>query len=890
MLSDWMIRLRSLLERADVERELDEELRAHIERQTEAYERAGLTHAEALRRAQVEFGGLDQVKEACRDARGIRWIEEAGRDLRFAARLLARDRWFTGAVVGVLALGIGVNATVFALVNAVLIRDLPFERADEVVSLGTRDTRRTAVYGPLGYGGISYQEYQEWRRSASTFAGIAAYAGATMNVSDDIRAPERFSGAYVSGHAFGVLGRQPQLGRDFRPEDDRPGAQPVVILGARLWANRYGADPAIVGQTIRVNATPAVVVGVMPARFGFPLTAEIWQPLAQMPGLLHQPRAARVLNGVGRLADGTSIARARSDLDAIADRVATQFPDTDANIRSTVWPYADRHIAPQVKLIVAALMGAVIFVLLIACANVANLLLARAAARSREVSVRAALGATRWRIVRQLLFESLLLAALAGAAGYGLSLVGVRLLWSVLGAHNPPYWLQLTMDLRALGFLMALCLGTAVLFGLAPALQISRTGDVDGLRHAPRTVTPARAARRWASALLIAEIALTLVLLGGAGFMMRSFLQMYRAHGNVETSGLLTLRVDLPSSKYRKPEQRIAFVEQLEERLGHLDAVAAGAIASSIPFEFPLSRALAVEGRAPMPTARPPRVSVVAVSDRFLATLNLHLVRGRDFTSLDGMPGRERAIVNQRFAALYFPEGDPIGRRIRLTNPTTGDTDSAPWVTVIGICPTIRRDVTTAADPAVSGDPVVYLPYRAQPVAGLAVLVRTTRNADTVVPEMREAARALDPDLPFFDVQTVDEWLAFLRWPERVFGTMFTIFACIGLITAALGLYAVTAYSVRQRTQEIGVRLALGARAPRVWWLVLRRVLAQIAIGLAVGLPGAFIVGRLPWMGSANPGILLLVAMVVIVVAGVAAFLPARRATRMDPLIALRYE
>jgi putative ABC transport system permease protein len=432
-------------------------------------------------------------------------------------------------------------------------------------------------------------------------------------------------------------------------------------------------------------------------------------------------------------------------------------------------------------------------------------------------------------------------------------------------------------------FLAAVCLGTAMLFGLAPALYLSRTTACDALKQGPRTATPARSVRRWASALMIAEIALTVVLLAGAAFMMRSFVKMYRARGNVATSDLLTMRVDLPA-KYRTPGQRMAFVQQLEERLGQVHGISAGAIASSIPFESSLSRTMTIEGRPPLSSGSPPRVSLIAVSDRFFETLNVRLVRGQAFTHLDGTPGHEHAIVNQRFAAVYFPDADPIGHRIRLTDPNTRDTAPAPWATIVGVCPTIRADLTTP------GEPVVYLPYRAQAVSRVAVLVRTTAQADTVVPEVREAARGLDPDLPLFHIQTLDEWLAVMRWPERVFGTMFTIFACIGLITAAVGLYAVTAYSVRQRTQELGIRMALGARAPQVWWLVLRRVSAQLAIGLTIGLPGAFLVQRLPWMGSPDSWIVASIGLAVVFVAGVASFLPAHRATRVDPVGALRYE
>ena len=881
MLSDWTIRLRSLLRRAEVEHELDDELRFHIRQQVESYEQAGVDHDEAVRRARLEFGGLEQVKEDCRDARGTRWLEETVQDLRLATRLLTKDRWFTLAVVLVLMLAISVNTTVFALVDGALIRGLPFEHADRIVSLGTRNIRNPIVHGPLGYQALSYREYEDWRHSATAFVDIAGYADATMNLSDDTRSPERFRGAYVSVNAFGLLGRQPVVGRNFQDEDDRPGAPPVVMLGYRVWAARYDGERAIIGQTVRVNGTPAVVIGVMPARFGFPLTAEVWQPLAQMAELRDRSPDTRVVNGLGRLTDGTTIARAQSELDVIADRLERQFPETNSGIRSTVWPYGDRYIAPQVTLIIAALMGAVVFVLLIACANIANLLLARAAQRSHEISIRMSLGATRWRIVRQLLSESVVLAAVGGVAGYAGSIAGVTQLWNVLEASNPPYWLQLTIDGRTFVFLTALCLGAAVLFGLAPALHASRANANDSLKEAPRTGTGGVRVRRWTNALMIAEIALTLVLLAAAGFMMRSFLRSYSARHDLDTSQLLTMRVELPLLKYRTAEQRIAFVQAFEERLARLNGVADGTIASSVPFAPTPRRELVVDGRSIANGDRPPRVSTITIGSRFFQTLDLHLIRGRAFTSLDGTAGHETAIVNQQFAAAFFPNEDPIGHRIRLTSQNARGR-TTPWIAIAGVSPTIHRDVTTDAEP------VVYLPYREQPDPLMAVLVRTASEATAIVPLLRDEVRALDSDLPLFDIKTLDERLAFERWPQRVFGTMFTIFACIGMVMAAIGLYAVTAYSVGQRTQEIGVRMALGAAAPQVWWLVLRRVMLQLAIGVAVGLPGAFIVGRLPWMDSPDPFILIFVVLALWIVAAVASFLPARRATQLDPLSALR--
>lgn len=702
-----------------------------------------------------------------------------------------------------------------------------------------------------------------------------------MNVSEEALAPERFLGAYVSANTFGLLGRKPLLGRDFRPEDDQLGAPAVVILGHRVWTRRYGADRSIIGRTIRINAIPSSIIGVMPARFGFPLTADLWQPLGLLPDLGNQPRDARVLNAFARLADRTTIMEAQSKLDAIAARLARDFPETNGDIQSTVWPYSQRYIAPQVKLIILALMGAVGFVLLIVCANVANLLLARSAQRSREISIRTSLGATQWRIVRQLLVESVLLAAAGGIAGYALSILGVKLLSVVIEETNPPYWLQLTMDRRTFVFLAVLCLGTGLVFGLAPALHLSKTNVNEALKEGARTGTGGLRVRRWASVLVIAEVALTLVLLAGAGYMVRAFLRLYRADAGIDTSQLVTMRLDLPILKYSTPEQRRTFYERLEEQLSAIRTISSATVASNVPFGGAQVRQLAIDGRALLDGKKPPTVPTVMIGSRYFETLGLSLVRGRTFGNTDGMPGQESAIVNRRFVAMYFPNEGPIGRRIGVT--TAGGV-AGPWATIVGVSPTVHRDIGS------EGDPLVYLPYRAQPGPAAALIVRAKGEPSAIVSRLREEVRALDRDLPLFDIRTLDQWLASLRWPERVFGTMFTIFSCIALVLSAVGLYAVTAYSVKQRTQEIGVRMALGAAAPQVWWLIFRRVIVQLGIGVVFGLPGTFLVGRLPWMGSPDPLILVPIVLLLASVIVAAGFVPARRATRLDPVIALRYE
>jgi predicted permease len=528
-------------------------------------------------------------------------------------------------------------------------------------------------------------------------------------------------------------------------------------------------------------------------------------------------------------------------------------------------------------------MGAVGLVLLIACANVANLLLARAAQRSREISIRTSLGATRWRIVRQLLSESLLLAAAGGLAGYALSILGVKLLSAVIEATNPPYWLQLTMDRWTFALLAVLCLGTGFVFGLAPSLHLSKTNVNEALKESARTTTGGLRVRMWTSAFVIAEIALTLVLLAGASFMMRAFLKSYSAHADIETSQLVTMRLDLPVVKYPTPEHRTEFYQRLEERLNAIPTISSATVASNMPFGGAPRRLLTIDGRVLLNDEKPPTVPALTIGVRYFDTLDLRLVRGRGFGGTDGTPGHEAAIVNRRFAAMYFPNEDPIGRRIRVTSQNARGAE-VPWVTIVGISPTVRQDIAS------EGEPVVYLPYRAQPGPVAVLIVRSGAEPGSIVSQLREEVRALDPDLPLFDIRTLDQWLAFLQWPERVFGTMFTIFACIALVLSAVGLYAVTAYSVKQRTQEIGVRLALGAAAPHILWLVLRRVMVQLAIGLVLGLPFALIVGRLPWMGSPDPLILMFIVLALVVVAGAACFFPARRAMRLDPVGALRYE
>ena len=514
---NWWRRLRH---RDDLDRQLDAELRDHLERLTADYMAIGMDERVARGRAQVQFGGLDQVKEMCRDARGTRWASDVGQDLRFAARLLWKDRWFTLAAAMALALGIGMTGTMFTIVNA-MIRGLPSDHPERLMAVHARDG--AGRWRDLG---VSYLDFRDVRASTTTFSGLAAFSQTSMTLGDNGRATERASGSYLSANTFQLLGERPMLGRDFLPEDDQPGAPAVVILGSAIWKARYHADPTLIGRTLRINGVPTLVIGVMPDGLRFPVISDVWQPLGLLPGLANQTRDARELQVFGRLADRRTSAQAQSEVDAIAARLSRDYPDTNRNIGAVVERFPG-HFAPDPILI--ALMSAVGFVLLVSCANVANLLLARSAGRSREMSIRVSLGATRWRIVRQLLVESGLLAGIAGTLGFSCSLAGVWLFSKAVAGITFPYYIQWTIDGRVLRYVAAVCLGTGCLFGLLPALHVSKTAANRSLKEGERTSTRDKGSRRWTTGLLTIELASTLMLLAGAGLMMRSFLAVYRA-------------------------------------------------------------------------------------------------------------------------------------------------------------------------------------------------------------------------------------------------------------------------------------------------------------------------------------------------------------------------
>ena len=878
--------------RRALERELDAELRDHIEREVAAGVRAGDSEAAARRQIRLTFGGLDQIKEACRDVRRPRVLADLGADLRFAWRMLAKDRWFTAGAILTLALAMGVANATFISTYATLARDLPFERPDRVAIMRTLDRRHRE-------GGVSYPDFEDWRRNAHVFDGMAAaLTSGAISLGRDGAVPEQFDGLYVSAETFSVLRVKPVLGRDFSPADDRPGAEAVVIIGSNIWKSRYGANRDVIGRSVSVNGTtPATIIGVMPDGFHFVDFTDVWLPLSQMPGSARQRRDARALFMIGRLPDGTDFDHVRAELSSVAASLAIAYPDTNKDVRplvNSMWEAYNGGITLAENPL--PLLTAV-FVLLIASANLANLLLARGVYRSHEIAIRFALGATRSRIVRQLLIESLLLAFVAWILAVAGSWLALKV--SMSEFDMLPYW-RLKMDIRLLGLLAGVALVTTAVFGLAPAIYASRRGSADGLQEGGR-VSASPKSRRWTLALLVGQFAITLALLNGAGLAAKTFYTLHAIDRKVRTSDAITTFIRLPPQKYATLAQRVAFHDELRDRLVAAPGIAASTIASAPPFGGASRRRLiAVDGR-PI-SDPPPNVTTLVVGLDYFRVVVSGLTLGEPFSEWHGMPGHEAAIVNQRFADVYLGPGSPLGRHLELRAPSQPRTpnesaraidnasDQAPLipVTIVGVSPDIRQDRLDAS-------PIVYLPFRAEAPAGVTLIVRGVGRSAQVAAAVRNAVNTIDPDLALGAVRTLDELRDRSSWFTKGLASQFAEIGGLALVFSGIGLYSAMAYSLKRRTQEIAIRMTLGAPSRHVRWLFLRTGAWVVAGGLVLGVPASLAGSRLMQNNIVNSGptdFMMLTALVVVLVtvALVACMVPARRATRLQPTIALRIE
>lgn len=815
----------------------------------------------------------------------MRTIRDLVADVRFAARLLLKDGGFTAVAILALGLGIGVNNTLFTILNAFCIRGLPIERAEEVVYVATEDREGRSR-------GLAYSEFQELS-AVTSVPTLAGFADVPAALRDDDRAADRFRRTYISAPAFRLLGQAPIVGRDFLAAEDRPGAPPVVILGGGIWKSRYGSDPAIVGRTVIIDGIPTMVVGVMREGFGFPHSTELWQPLASMPGLQQQGRDARTLGVFGRLTPGASVEDARSEMERFGTRWQSEHRATNEHLRLTVVTINERYLQRLTHPAWIAFGVTGLLMVLIASANVANLLLARSVARAREMAIRGSLGATRLRIVRQLLAESALLALGGGLTGLALSVLGVRLMDRAVPASVRSYWLDFSMDGLVFSALAVVCLSTVFLFGLVPALHVSTPRAADALKDGGRAVGGMRA-RRWTAAFLTVEFALTMVLLAGVGETLQSYLARENADRVFDPAPLLTLMVSLPPQAYPTPEQRQQFYTRFSDRLSGIGPVSAAAFATALPLGGGASRNVELDDQ-PEPRQLS-GIRTVAVSEQYFATLGIAPLAGRAFSSSDGTAGHFNVIVNERFASAYIGPTSKIGpytekvgsysavgRRIRFASANASV--PSPWLTIVGVVPSVRQSLRPEPEP------VIYVPFRADAPATAAVIVRAATDAASITPLLRIEVRALDPDLPIYRVLPMTEALAEASWNPHVSAVAITTISFIAFGLALVGLYAVTAHAVVQRTPEIGVRMALGAVPARIGWLVLKRAFWQLAIGLGAGVVCTYVWGRLFGSGARfNAANLGAVMLAVVCVSAVACLVPARRAMRVDPVVALRSE
>ena len=800
-------------------------------------------------------------------------------DIRYAIRNLLKRPAFTLVAALTLALGIGANSAIFSAVYALLLNPLPFHDLNRVVAVWDSYPSRGVVRNE-----VAMANYLDWRSQNQSFEQLALYRWWSANLTG-LDHPEKIQGFLVTANFFDTLGVNPIMGRNFTPEENQKGKDDVVILTYQLWQRRFGADPNIVGKTITLDDTNCVVVGVLPQTFAYPANAEVYGPIAITPKLA----ANRQFNSfyvVGRLKAGVSIQNAQADIDNITARLEQQYPETNTGSRATAFPIvADTVRKYETGLWIA--MAAVAFVLLIACANVANLMLARASGRQKEIALRAALGASRWRIIRQLLTESSIVALLGGALGVLVAIWGLE----ALRAANPgdaakfaPGWQQLGINLTVLLFTIAVSLLSGLLFGLAPALEVSKPNLNLALKEGNRQSSGR--SHRLRSSLVVFEVALSLVLLVGAGLFFRSFITLFKTDPGFNPDHVLTMNLVLTSAKYKDQSQSQAFFADLVQRVKAEPGVESAAAVNFLPLGGSNSSdAYLVEGE---PEPRPGAENIgryrVCTPDYF-ATMQIPVLKGRAFTEQDKTGATPVVIVNETLAKKHWPGQDAIGKRIRFQAPL----DRAPWMQVVGVIKDVKHELTLDVTPE------YYLPHAQDSWQSMVITARTTVDPGSLAGAFRQDVWAIDKDQPVFDVRTMNEVRSISVGLQRFNSVMIGIFAGVALLLASVGIYGVMAFVVAQRTQEIGIRMALGARAPDVLKLIVANGMRLAVVGLAIGLVVSwgltrFISALLFGVKPTDPLTFSLVSLALLLSALLACYVPARRATKVDPLNALRYE
>ncbi len=823
-------------------------------------------------------------------------VDRALQDLRFSLRMIRRNPVFSLVVIATFGLGIGLASTVFNITNAFVHQPLPFERSDRLLVV-----RRANPVKHVTDMGVTVHDLVDWRERQSAFERLTAYAPVLVDLSAAEGRPEREEGALFSAGVFETLGVQPILGRTFRPEEERPGAPPVIVLGYDIWQRRFQGAPDILGRTVVANGIPRTVVGVMPRGFVFPTVGRVWLPLEIDPAA-HPRGEGPTFSVLGRLVDGTSAGEAAAQLSAIAARLGEEYPDSNAGIGATVKTLKQTLVPAAYYGLFYTMVAAALGVLLIGCANVANLLLARASARTHEFAIRAALGAGRRRLIGQLLTETFVLAVAGGGIGLLLGRFGldwfageVRRVTSAVGTgmDELPFWINFEPDAHVVLFVVGATVLAAAAAGVLPAFRAVSPAAGETLTAGFRGSSSLRIGRLTGS-LVIAQVAVSCVLLVLAGLMVMSLARLTTVDFAYTTDDVLTARVALPEARYPDAARRLRFHEQLLARLEAIPGVASTTLSDGLPPVRVGAWKVEVEGRTYAADQDYPRVRRALVTPGYFRTFETPVLQGRDFRDADGREAPPVAMVNASFVRKYFPDGGAVGRRFR-PRPDAGD---APWLTVVGVVPDMKA-LPLGADGVSSeaqNPACYYVPMaQSQGAPTLAMALRTYGPPLNWAPDVRNAVAKIDPELPLFRVLSLDGVILRATWFYPVFGTLFMTFGFGALFLSALGLYGVMAFAVTQRTREMGIRMALGARSDQMVRLVMRRSLVQMGAGLGIGLPLAVAsAGSIGWLlfdvQPHDPAIFGLVLLTLIGVGLLAAFLPARRAAAVDPVVALSVE
>jgi putative ABC transport system permease protein len=882
-LRQLFLRFASLFCRKQLDRDLDAEMNSHLAMAIEENLQHGMSLAEARRQALIHFGGTQQTKENHRESRGIPWLEHFLQDLRFALRLLRKSPGFTATAILTLALGIGLNTSIFSLVNTVLLRPLPYPDAGRLVMVWEQNLHRGWLENI-----VSSANFLDWKQQNHVFTDMAAFESNSFNLSGNF-IPEEVSGERVTTNLFSVLGVQQFLGRLFLPDEEKRGSAGAVLSYA-LWQLRYGGDPNLIGKTITLNGEPVTVVGILPATFSDDYSSS-FAPRSQLwiSGLDLQPEAreSHQYHVVARLRPGLTLQQAQADMDTIAGRIEQQYPESKGWSVSLVGLHD--QVVRYTRSALLVLLVAATLVLLIACANVANLILAKGVGRAKEIAIRVALGATRGQIVRQLLVESILLSIMG--AVFGLVLVA----WcsEILVRLSPPGTPRLEgagMNAHVLLFALALAFATGITFGLVPAASSANPNTISPLKESGRSPGQSAKGRKLRDLLVACEFALALSLLVGAGLMIRTLSQLGRVEIGFTPQNLLSMKVPLVGPQYDDPRRQVQFFQQLLSRVEALPGVEAASVSRGIPMEGWAGWNFVTAEQPNPPAGEVPDANYVVVAPHYFRAMGIPLRLGRPFSDSDSPAGEQVAIVSESLARKYWPARDPLGMRLKMSD--RGSDASEPWLTVVGVAGNVRSEGQYAPY-----FPEIYVPYTQYPwvLWPRHLVVRTSSNPSTIVTAIRREVQSLDKNIPVSEVAAMNEIVAGPVLQGKTIMWLLGAFAALALLLAGIGIYGVISYAVGQQTHEIGIRMALGAKRADILWLVLARGGRPALAGAAAGVLAALAMTRvmtslLFGVSPTDPLTFLFVFAVLSFVALAATYIPARRATRLDPVIALRYE